>query len=86
MGITMPQSGMGGSGGSGFLSPSRSNPHMEASSRAEGQPEKPSMGSRSCEAEREQVPWASQSHSWQSTRLSVAHRTETGSEAQLSQI
>ncbi|KAI7994219.1 hypothetical protein LOK49_LG11G02742 [Camellia lanceoleosa] len=36
-------------------------PQAEASSRGEGDVEKPSTGLRSCEAETKQLPWASQS-------------------------
>ena len=44
------------------------------------------LGERSWAAETEQLAWASKSHSWHSTRLSVEQRTEAGCELQLSQI
>ncbi|KAF5956340.1 hypothetical protein HYC85_003565 [Camellia sinensis] len=54
-------------------------PQAEASSRGEGDAERPSTGLRSCEAETKQLPWASQSQSLQRRRLSNNRRWALGS-------
>lgn len=59
---------------------------MEARSKGDGVPVKPSIGVRSCAAETEQLPCASQSQSRQNTRLSVEQLIETGADRQPSQI